>query len=68
MSKPGPDRFGFLISWNGFADTVEVHALRGGGPGDPFIALLSGDDLREIAEKGNLVDVLFRAYERAVMR
>ncbi len=58
---------GFLIAWNGFADTVEIESLRGSHEGI-VIGLLTGDDLKEIAEKGNLLEVLFRAYDKAVMR
>jgi hypothetical protein len=30
--------------------------------------LLDGADIKEIADKGNLLEVLLRAYEKVVMR
>ena len=66
-NRKGHCTLGFLISWNGFADTVELEGLRG-SKDDPIVVLLDGADIKEIADKGNLLEVLLRAYEKVVMR
>jgi len=66
-NRRGSCNLGFLISWNGFADTVELESLRG-SHGDVVIALLDGEDLNEACKEANFIDILFRAYDRAVTR
>ena len=56
---------GFLISWNGFADTVSKEMLRGSRE-DLLIVPLAGDDLRRAVRDGDFSSVMLRAWDRAV--
>lgn len=56
---------GFLISWNGFADTVTKELLRGTREGT-LIVLLDGKQVRAAVRDGNFIDVLLTAWNGAV--
>lgn len=56
---------GFLISWNGFSETVTKEMLRGSRE-EILIVPLSGDDLRKAVREKSFVAVMLRAWDRAV--
>ena len=56
---------GFLISWNGFADTVTKEMLRGSRE-ETIVVPLSGDDIRAGVRDGDFAAVLIRCWDRAV--
>lgn len=56
---------GFLISWNGFAETVSKEMLRGSRE-DLLIVPLAGDDLRRAVREGDFTNVMLRAWDAAV--
>jgi cell division septum initiation protein DivIVA len=56
---------GFLISWNGFAETVTKEMLRGSRE-EIMIVPLAGDDLRAAVRNGDFAKVMLRAWDRAV--
>jgi hypothetical protein len=56
---------GFLVSWNGFADTVTKDMLRG-SEGTILVVPIEGSDLRAAVRDGNFPDTLKALTERAV--
>ncbi|SEJ31177.1 Restriction endonuclease [Sphingomonas sp. OV641] len=56
---------GFLISWNGFAETVTKEMLRGSRE-DLLIVPLAGDDLRRAVRDSDFTKVMLRAWDAAV--
>jgi hypothetical protein len=56
---------GFLVSWNGFADTVGREMLRG-SRGDILIVPLNGDHVRKAVRSGDFQSVLLEQWEAAV--
>jgi Restriction endonuclease len=56
---------GFLISWNGFAETVTKEMLRGSREGI-LIVPLTGEDIREAVRTGDFVRTLVARWEKAV--
>src|ERR1035437_10854794 len=56
---------GFLISWNGFSETVTKEMLRGSREGD-LIVPVEANDLRKAIRVGNVEDVLIECWERAI--
>lgn len=56
---------GFLISWNGFAETVTKEMLRGSRE-ELLIVPLAGDDLRRAVRANNFAEVMLRAWDTAV--
>ncbi len=56
---------GFLISWNGFANTVTKELLRGSREGT-LIILLEGKAIRTAVRNGSFIDVLLAAWNDAV--
>jgi len=55
---------GFLISWNGFAETINKESLRG-SRGESLIILVSGADMRAAALAGSFEAVALRLWESA---
>jgi len=56
---------GFLISWNGFAETVTKEMLRGSRE-ELLIVPLAGNDLRAAVRSGDFAKVMLRAWDAAV--
>jgi hypothetical protein len=54
---------GFLISWNGFADTITKELLRGSRE-EAFIILVSGEDLRAAVLAGSFETTARTLWER----
>lgn len=56
---------GFLISWNGFTETVNKEMLRGSRE-DLLIIPLTGEDIRRSVRDGDFASVMSRAWDAAV--
>lgn len=56
---------GFLISWNGFKDTVTKEMLRGSRE-HTLLVPITGKDIRAAVRDGNFADVLALSWEKAV--
>lgn len=56
---------GFLISWNGFAETITKEMLRGSRE-DLLIIPLAGEDIRRAVREGDFANVMSRAWDAAV--
>ena len=56
---------GFLISWNGFTDTVTKEMLRGSRE-DTLIVPLTGEDIRSAVRHGDFGRALLQAWDKAV--
>lgn len=56
---------GFLVSWNGFAETVTKEMLRGSREG-LLVVPLTGQDLREAVRTGDFLHILLDRWEKAV--
>jgi hypothetical protein len=57
---------GFLVSWNGFAETIEKQLLRG-SEGDLLIVPITGADLRAAVRDDDFASRLRELHERAVL-
>jgi Restriction endonuclease len=56
---------GFLISWNGFADTVTKEMLRGSRE-EVLIVPMTGQDIRAAVRTGDFSSVLLACWDKAV--
>jgi hypothetical protein len=56
---------GFLISWNGFAETVTKEMLRGSREGI-LVVPLTGEDIRQAVRTDDFLNVLLKAWDMAV--
>lgn len=56
---------GFLISWNGFAETVTKEMLRGSREGG-LIVLVTGEHIRSAVRSGDFARVLTECWDAAV--
>lgn len=56
---------GFLVSWNGFAETIGKEMLRGSA-GDIVVVVLDGSDLRNAVRDDNFGKLLEQRYEDSV--
>jgi hypothetical protein len=56
---------GFLVSWNGFADTVTKDMLRG-SEGNILVVPIKGSDLRGAVRDGDFADRIKALTERAI--
>jgi hypothetical protein len=56
---------GFLVSWNGFAETVTKEMLRGSREG-LLVVPLTGEDIREAVRTGDFLRILLDRWETAV--
>lgn len=56
---------GFLISWNGFAETITKEMLRGSRE-ETLVVPLEGKDIRHAVREGSFEQVLIEAWDRAV--
>lgn len=54
---------GFLVSWNGFTNTISKEMLRG-SRGNPQVVLLSGQDIKNAVESGDFFKVLTTAFDK----
>jgi hypothetical protein len=66
-NRTGRVSLGFLISWNGFADTATAELL-GGSRGSHLIVLISGEELQEGVRNGDFGVRLRKLYTAAVMK
>jgi hypothetical protein len=57
---------GFLISWNGFAQTVTKEILRG-SRSDTLIVPITGADIRQAVIAGDFTKTLLLAWDKAVV-
>jgi hypothetical protein len=57
---------GFLVSWNGFAETIEKQMLRG-SEGDLLVVPITGEDLRGAVRDGDFPTRLERLHQQAVL-
>lgn len=55
---------GFLISWNGFADTITKEMLRGSRE-EILVVPMTGKDIRAAVQNGSFADVVFDCWDRA---
>jgi hypothetical protein len=55
---------GFLVSWNGFADTITKEILRGSRE-ETLIVPVSGEDIRAGVRSGEFARVLLQCWDRA---
>jgi hypothetical protein len=65
-NRAGRVSMGSLISWNGFADTIEKSMLRG-SRGDLLIVPLVGQDLREAVRNSNFPELLEERHRQAIL-
>lgn len=56
---------GFLISWNGFKDTVTKEMLRGSRE-HTLVVPITGKDIRAAIRNNNFADVLASCWEKAI--
>jgi hypothetical protein len=56
---------GFLISWNGFTDTITKEMLRGSRE-LTLVVPMTGEDIRSSVRSGNFLGVLLGCWDRAV--
>jgi Bacterial regulatory helix-turn-helix protein, lysR family/Restriction endonuclease len=57
---------GFLVSWNGFAETVTKEMLRGSGE-DILIVPVTGEDIRTGVRNGDFARVLLVCWDNAIL-
>jgi hypothetical protein len=65
-NRAGRVSMGFLISWNGFADTIEKSMLRG-SRGDLLMVPLTGQDLREAVRNDSFPLLLEERHQQAIL-
>lgn len=65
LNRKGRCSLGFLVSWNGFADTIRKEMLRGSRE-DALIVPVTGKQLREMVSTGRPLDILGKAWLNAV--
>jgi hypothetical protein len=58
---------GFLISWNGFSETVTKEMLRASRE-ETLIVPVTGEDIRAAIRSGDFTSVLLRCWDQAVTR
>jgi len=56
---------GFLISWNGFAETVTKEMLRGSRE-ETLVVPITGEDIRAAVRSGDFTKILLQCWDRAV--
>ena len=56
---------GFLISWNGFSDTITKEMLRGSRE-EILVVPMTGEDIRAAVRSGDFAKVLLRCWDEAV--
>lgn len=56
---------GFLISWNGFSDTITKEMLRGSRE-EILVVPITGEDIRSSVRSGDFAKVLLHCWDRAV--
>ena len=57
---------GFLVSWNGFAETVTKEMLRGSRE-DILIVPVTGEDIRTGVRNGDFARVLLACWDKAIL-
>ena len=56
---------GFLISWNGFSDTITKEMLRGSRE-QILVVPIAGEDIRSSVRSGDFTKVILQCWDRAV--
>ncbi|MBN9616692.1 MAG: hypothetical protein BGO25_20420 [Acidobacteriales bacterium 59-55] len=56
---------GFLVSWNGFSDTITKEMLRGSRE-QILVVPVTGEDIRSAVRSGDFAETLLRCWEKAV--
>lgn len=64
-NRKGRCSLGFLISWNGFAETVAKEMLRGSKE-EPLIIPLDGNDIKKAISNNQFESVLASAWDRVI--
>jgi Holliday junction resolvase-like predicted endonuclease len=64
-NRKGRCNLGFLISWNGFTDTIPKEMLRGSRE-MPLIVLLDGKEIKQAVKNSDFIQVLIAAYDKAI--
>ena len=65
-NRGGRCTIGFLISWNGFAETITTEMLRASREA-PLIVPIDGDEIRQAVESGDFLKLLTMARQKALM-
>lgn len=65
-NRGGRCTVGFLISWNGFAETITTEMLRASREA-PLIVPIDGDIIRRAVESGDFLKILVEARQQALM-
>jgi hypothetical protein len=65
-NRSGRCKIGFLISWNGFAETITTEMLRGSRERS-LIVPNDGDGIRRAVESGDFMKILVEARQQALM-
>lgn len=65
LNRKGRCSLGFLVSWNGFADTVTKEMLRGSREG-ALVVPLDGAQIRRAVETSSFLKVLNAAWQTAI--
>jgi hypothetical protein len=66
-NRAGRVSLGFLVSWNGFASTIEDSMLRG-SEGNLVVVPLEGKHLREAVRDNTFAEMLEARHEWAILR
>ncbi len=64
-NRKGRCNLGFLISWNGFTQTIPKEILRGSRE-LPLVVLLDGKDIKQAVNNDNFFKVLTTAFDKAI--
>lgn len=65
-NRRGRCRLGFLVSWQGFANTIREELLRSSEE-DLVVGLIDGSQIREAVETGDFESVLHQSWKAAVL-
>jgi len=65
LSRRGRCKLGFLVSWNGFAETVTKEMLRGSRE-EPLVVPVDGDRIREAVRAASFLQVLKETWLSAL--
>ena len=66
LNRGGRCSIGFLISWNGFAETITTEMLRASREA-PLIVPIDRKAIKEAVESGNFLDIISTARQKALM-
>ncbi|MEO8614401.1 MAG: hypothetical protein ABI600_04615 [Luteolibacter sp.] len=65
-NRSGRCEIGFLISWNGFAETITTEMLRGSRE-RTLVVPIDGNSIRNAVKSGNFLRTITEALQRALM-